>query len=278
VPPAAGQGSEASKELIRRSRDWLQANAPVVIDEPLQDPIELESAGDFAEPEYELESTIGRPQPAPEAPPRRRPAGPRPAPTSPTPAPLPTSTPGPVSTGGGRGSRMGLLIGAAVLGVAILANVVGVLSGSEDDETPGPAVTEPVTTLFEPALEESSVRSFGSLSEYTNPCNGEEIAGDVEAVIVFQETGDAADPGSRVSVSITGTDLAGSLGNTYQMALAAETEAAGVLTTYSFDTDSIVWTWGDGLTFTEEASMTVSVIDGQADNWTFAVNESTCGQ
>jgi hypothetical protein len=260
---AAGDGS--SDDLIRRARWWLEerdeapevatAGAEIAVAAATREAMEEEGGFDDLSRVFE----------APAERPTRR--------DRPRPQPLPTTAAPDAAARPPR--RAAWLLVAAILGVAVFANIVIVLVG-EGDDAPSPtigvpATTSPVTTAGPAAPWVDTARSEGSLTvPWTDPCSGAAIDGGLDTEITYTE--DAGD--SSLSVLITG-DLEGEDGAAYDLVIrgSASGEPAG---TYVIDSGSLTMTRDDGTVISAPVEITVEVVDRSAGAWEFGFEELTC--
>jgi len=169
----------------------------------------------------------------------------------------------------GRRSRATWLIGFAVLGVAVFANMLTVFvdDGTEADVT---VVDAPATTATGPD-HETTVRSDGTMTG-EDPCTGTAIEGDILAAIHYRETASTA----TVTVTIVATGLEGADGSRYDLEVIGSGGGTPGQRTFTFDSDSMTMTRDDGREFTDQATLTIEVVDGEPTEWSYATVGSTC--
>ena len=158
---------------------------------------------------------------------------------------------------------------AAAIGVAVLTNILAVFSneGTEADVT---VVEAPATTAAGPD-HETTVRSDGTMTG-EDPCTGTAIEGNILAAIHYRETASTA----TVTVTIVATDLQGADGSRYELEVVGSGGGAPGQQTFTFDSSSMIMVRDDGRQFTDQATMTIEIIDGEPSDWSYTTVGATC--
>ena len=241
------EGSEASHHLLEGARDWLgsidqyEAAAPHPRPEPADSPLASDTQAEF---EAMLEPPPSRPRPS------------RPRPRT---APLP---PRPGVPAKKRRTVVALALGIGA--IALLSNVAGLLV-SEDSDQDG-------NTPEEEQILETSSFSEGSISSASDPCSGATIGGDLEAVITYYADTTTA----KVAVTITGSRLEGSDGSIYTVEIFGQGIGTPGQETFVFDSERMVMSRDDGVEFSDTATFTIEIVDGEPDNWSYTTSGAVC--
>ncbi len=235
----------ASEDLMESARDWLGSGAPAtgyeMPPEPGDGPPDPTAAG---RDEPTVEATF-EPQPWSPAPSRRR-----------APASLP-----PVPAGyqdSGRQTRLALWF-AVVVGLVALGGVAAALLVASNQDVP--ATVSPVT-----------VSSTGSITSGSDPCTGATISGDLQTVITYWPDPEAP----QVMIDIVGSSLSGSDGTGYVLIVAGSMEGAAGQETFVFPSDSMTMTRSDGVVIEDEATITITIVDGNPDDWSYSSTGGEC--
>ena len=242
--------SSASDDLLGDSQTWIEDQAA----EPDMPQPEAPTATGRDDRFEEMDLVFAAP----------RSRGPRPQPTTQPPSPGGVALPQIR-----RRSRATWLIAIAVIGVAVLTNVLAFLfdTGTEADITvPDAPATTAATQDFE-----TTDRSEGTMTG-KDPCTGEAIAGDVIAAIHYRETASTA----TVTVTIIATDLQAADGSSYELEVIGSGGGIPGQQTFTFDSSSMTMTRNDGRQFTDQATLTIGVVDREIIDWGYTTVGATC--
>jgi hypothetical protein len=240
---AAG-GPQASEDLMESARDWLGSTDPGAGYETAMEPVDdAVSSPSAARAEAEAESMF-EPRPTATAPTRYRPQQ----------APMP---PGPFGDGG-RQART-VLVMVVLAGLVALGGVAVSLLAAGSGETD--------TVPFE-----VTVSSTGSITSASDPCSGAEISGDLEAVITYWNDAEAP----RVTIDIIGPRLSGSDGATYALVLTGSSTGSPGQQEFAFESESMTMTRSDGVVIEDAATITIEIVDGRPDGWSYTSSGGAC--
>lgn len=244
--------SSASDDLLRDSQAWMQDQISEADTPQPEGPTATDESDRFDEADLVFAAP--------------RPRRPQPRPTTQTQTPSPGGVPLPSI---GRRSRATWLIAIAVIGVAVLTNMLALFfrSGTEADLT---VFEAPATTEAAPGFETTD-RSEGTMTA-EDPCTGEAIEGEVVAAIHYRETASTA----TVTVSITATDLKSADGSSYELEVIGSGGGIPGQQTFTFDSSSMIMTRDDGRQFTDQATLTIEVVGEEIVGWGYTATGATC--
>jgi len=244
--------SSASDDLLRDSETWMQDQASARATSWEEGPTATDEDDGLDETDLVF------------AAPRRRRAKPRPTPQ--TQPPSPGGVPIPAIS---RRSRATWLIAFAVIGVAVLTNVVAVFV-DEDTGADVTVVDAPATTAVGED-HETTVRSDGTMTG-EDPCTGTAIEGDILASIHYRETASTA----TVTMTIVSTGLRGADGSRYDLEVVGSGGGTPGQQTFTFDSSSMTMVRDDGRRFTDQATLTIEVVDGEPTDWSYTTVGAEC--
>jgi hypothetical protein len=255
----------ASEDLLGEARSWLgdgerdtpmpdtlapaAATVAVEIDE---DAIEAEVARTLRE------GVSARPTDRPTAQPPVRPSRRRAR------FPMPTRPEDPERPRRSRNRVISLAVGIGL--AALLAKVAGILFAESQDDEPVPIPTTAPVEL--PIVEFSE----GEITSASDPCTGATVAGDLEATITY-----LPDPfAPEIDIEIIGNDLRAIDGTSYTLEVRGSAVGDAGQGTFTFETDRMVMTREDGVDFLDQATVTIEIIDGRPDTWSYSSVGAEC--
>jgi len=248
---------KSSAELIREANEDIRGTGP---DRSRASDTQLEESGDWLEadgPESsEGPSSMPRADTATATGAGREsrfetpPDSPRSVPRSDRATAAPPT--GPIGATGDARRMIGLILAILVAaGVAFVG--VAVFAVSEDT---GPVIAT----------------SAGFIASASDPCSDATISGDLEAVITYWP--DSETP--KIQFQVIGRQLVGSDGSTYVLELTATTTGTPGQQVFEFGSDRMVTTRSDGVAITDSAIITIEIVDGLPDDWSYESTGGAC--